>query len=89
MENYIANNYDKWLHFLLMGMPVLWMLILAKTKTKIVIGFVLCFVIAAGKELVFDLAMGKGNPEFQDFLFSMILPTVGLIVSLKLNKNDT
>ena len=86
MENFITENYDKWLHFLVMGMLSVWMVGLAKTKSKKWVAFSLCVLIAASKEVVFDFWLGKGNAELMDFLFSMIMPLIGLIVSLILRR---
>lgn len=80
---WFLENYDKWLHLLISGMLSLWMLILANTKSKVWIGFTICLLIAAGKELFYDMYLGKGNPEFLDFVYTIILPIIVLIIKSK------
>lgn len=89
MEIFGINiEYDKWVHFIVIAMPSLWALIIAKGKQQIWLTFILCTFIAAGKELIYDLALKNGNPEMLDFLFSMIAPTIILIVTLKFKRDE-
>lgn len=84
--SWIAENYDKWLHFLIIGFVVAWWVVLSIKKIHLWIGFILCLVIASGKELVWDLWLGKGNPELLDFGATMILPLIGLFILTKIKK---
>lgn len=68
---------DKWFHFLIIAMPLAWMLVVAKTKPQIKLGFLLCFLVATGKELFYDMYLGKGHAEWLDFIATMILPVIG------------
>jgi hypothetical protein len=47
-------------------------------------GLWLVVIIAAAKELIYDWYMGKGNPEFNDFVFTCI-PVIMFLI-LKYNE---
>ena len=43
-------------------------------------GLWIVVVIAAAKELIYDWYMGKGNPEFKDFVFTCVPAIMFLIL---------
>lgn len=66
---------DKFKHFCL-GFFIYFLFSFIST----LIGLTVVFIIAAGKEIIYDKIMKKGTPEFLDFIFTI---TPGLILYLQ------
>lgn len=43
-------------------------------------GFIFVTLVLAGKELVWDYALGKGTPEWMDFVYGFV-PTVLILIT--------
>lgn len=41
---------------------------------NIQLGLIVTVLVGAGKELIWDLALGKGTPELDDFVATVIIP---------------
>ena len=70
--------HDKLLHFFWGGISAFPLIYVYSIH-----GFIFSVTLYAGKEIIYDWLMGKGNPEFMDFIYSSI-PAVFYII-LKLN----
>lgn len=73
---------DKWIHFIVGIMISPWFIIEADFSLSLgFIGWIICVIIAyVLKELLFDLILGKGKYEFMDAAWTMITPTLFLII---------
>lgn len=75
---------DKLIHFFVGTMMSPWLIIDAGFSVNLgFIGWVICLVVALViKELIYDLLLGKGNFEVMDVAWTMITPTIFLIINI-------
>ena len=77
MINKIPN--DKLLHFFWGGISAFPLVYFFS-----IYGFIFSVTLYAAKELIYDWWMQKGNPEFADFIYSIVPATFYLILKLNL-----
>lgn len=83
IDKYIPQT-DKLKHFylwtlLFLGLAIILTFIFEK-KTALIMSYVFTVLTAAFKEIVKDWLKAKGTPEMLDFLFSILAPTLSIIL---------
>ncbi|MDC1301488.1 hypothetical protein N8Y76_01940, partial [Flavobacteriaceae bacterium] len=73
---------DKKLHFALSTfISIVFMGIADITNISVWYGFFAVVLILAGKELIWDWALGKGTPDWMDFVFGLVPAIFILLIS--------
>lgn len=78
---FIVPAYDKLKHLYLWSLLFFGAMIFVSDWRA----YLFAVVTAAGKEIVYDKLMKKGNPELKDFLFGILIPSLYMIRVYLLN----
>ena len=74
---------DKKLHFTISTcISIVFMGIADITNISVWYGFLAVVLILASKELIWDYALGKGTPEWMDFIYGLVPAIIILILEL-------